>query len=131
MMPTLTEFDTIAAISTPIGEGGISIVRLSGEDAVKIANKLFKGKNLSKVASHTINYEYIVDPETSEVVDEVMVSVLLAPKTFTKEDMVEINCHAGIVVTNKILQLLLKHGARMLLKQENLPNALLLMGESI
>lgn len=113
MMPTLTEFDTIAAISTPIGEGGISIVRLSGEDAVKIANKLFKGKNLSKVASHTINYGHIVDPETSEVVDEVMVSVLLAPKTFTKEDMVEINCHGGIVVTNKILQLLLKHGARM------------------
>lgn len=113
MAQTLTEFDTIAAISTPIGEGGISIVRMSGDAAVEIANKVFKGKNLLKAASHTIHYGHIVDPENSQVIDEVMVSVMLAPKTFTREDIVEINCHGGIVVTNHILQLLLKNGARM------------------
>lgn len=113
MAQALTEFDTIAAISTPIGEGGISIVRMSGDAAVEIANKVFKGKNLLKVASHTIHYGHIVDPENSQVIDEVMVSVMLAPKTFTREDIVEINCHGGIVVTNRILQLLLKDGARM------------------
>lgn len=113
MGQTLTEFDTIAAISTPIGEGGISIVRMSGEDAVKIANVVFKGKNLLKVPSHTIHYGHIVDPEDAQIVDEVMVSVMLAPKTFTRENIVEINCHGGIVVTNRILQILLKNGARM------------------
>lgn len=113
MAKTLTEFDTIAAISTPIGEGGISIVRMSGEDAVKIANKVFKGANLSKVPTHTIHYGHIVDPDTEKTIDEVMVTVMRAPKTFTREDIVEINCHGGIVVTNHILQLLLGHGARM------------------
>lgn len=113
MAQTLTEFDTIAAISTPIGEGGISIVRLSGEDAVKIANRVFKGKDLRKAPSHTIHYGHIVDPENKQMIDEVMVSVMLAPKTFTREDIVEINCHGGIVVTNRILQLLLRNGARM------------------
>lgn len=113
MAQVLTQFDTIAAISTPIGEGGISIVRLSGEDAVAIANKLFKGADLTKVPTHTIHYEHIVDPKTQEVVDETMVSVLRAPKTFTREDMVEINCHGGMIVTNDILQLLLANGARM------------------
>ncbi|QYN55522.1 tRNA uridine-5-carboxymethylaminomethyl(34) synthesis GTPase MnmE [Lactobacillus panisapium] len=113
MAQTLTEFDTIAAISTPIGEGGISIVRLSGEDAVKIANRVFKGKDLTKAPSHTIHYGHIVDPENKQIIDEVMVSVMLAPKTFTREDIVEINCHGGIVVTNRILQLLLRNGARM------------------
>ncbi|MFS8962242.1 tRNA uridine-5-carboxymethylaminomethyl(34) synthesis GTPase MnmE [Lactobacillus delbrueckii] len=113
MVQRLTEFDTIAAISTPLGEGGISIVRVSGEDAVAIVNRLFKGKDLEKVPSHTINYGHIVDPATGQVIDEVMASVMLAPKTFTKEDIVEINCHGGIVVTNNILQLLLANGARM------------------
>ena len=113
MTQVLTQFDTIAAISTPIGEGGISIVRLSGEDAVAIANKLFKGADLTKVPSHTIHYGHIVDPKTKDVVDETMVSVLRAPKTFTREDMVEINCHGGMIVTNDILQLLLANGARM------------------
>lgn len=113
MAKTLTEFDTIAAISTPIGEGGISIVRMSGEDAVKIANKVFKGANLTKVPTHTIHYGHIVDPDTGKTIDEVMVTVMRAPKTFTREDIVEINCHGGIVVTNHILQLLLGHGARM------------------
>ena len=113
MAKTLTEFDTIAAISTPIGEGGISIVRMSGEDAVKIANKVFRGANLTKVPTHTIHYGHIVDPDTGKTIDEVMVTVMRAPKTFTREDIVEINCHGGIVVTNHILQLLLGHGARM------------------
>ncbi|WEV70865.1 tRNA uridine-5-carboxymethylaminomethyl(34) synthesis GTPase MnmE [Lactobacillus sp. ESL0785] len=113
MSQTLTEFDTIAAISTPIGEGGISIVRMSGEDAVKIANHVFKGANLAKAPSHTIHYGHVVEPETKQVIDEAMVTVMLAPKTFTREDIVEINCHGGIVVTNRILQLLLKEGARM------------------
>ncbi|MDF7682465.1 tRNA uridine-5-carboxymethylaminomethyl(34) synthesis GTPase MnmE [Lactobacillus sp. ESL0679] len=113
MAQTLTEFDTIAAISTPIGEGGISIVRMSGEDAVKIANLVFKGANLAKVPSHTIHYGHVIELETNQVIDEAMVSVMLAPKTFTREDIVEINCHGGIVVTNRILQLLLKEGARM------------------
>ncbi|AYC11050.1 tRNA modification GTPase MnmE [Ligilactobacillus salivarius] len=107
------EFDTIAAISTPPGEGAISIVRLSGEDAVKIANKVFKGKNLEKVPTHTINYGHIVNPKTNEELDEVMVSVMLAPRTFTREDVIEINCHGGIVPTNQILQLLLSNGARL------------------
>ncbi len=112
-MPTLTEFDTIAAISTPMGEGAISIVRLSGEEAVAIANNFFKGPDLTKVASHTINYGHFMDPKTEQVIDEVMVSVMRAPKTFTREDIIEINCHGGIVATNKILQSLLGHGARM------------------
>ena len=113
MVQRLTEFDTIAAISTPIGEGGISIVRMSGEEAVTIANRVFKGKNLEQVPTHTINYGHVVDPASGQVIDEVMVSVMRAPKTFTKEDVVEINCHGGIVVTNDILRLLLANGARM------------------
>src|SRR5699024_9117799 len=113
MAQTLTEFDTIAAISTPIGEGGISIVRMSCEYAVKIANEVFKGADLTKVPTHTIHYGHIIDPDTGKTIDESMVTVLRAPKTFTREDIVEINCHGGIVVTNHILQLLLSHGARM------------------
>ncbi|GBG95146.1 tRNA modification GTPase [Ligilactobacillus salitolerans] len=108
-----TEFDTIAAISTPPGEGAISIVRMSGEEALQVAAKVFKGKNLAEVASHTINYGHIFDPETNEEIDEVMASVMRAPKTFTREDIIEINCHGGIVPTNKILQLLLQNGARL------------------
>ncbi|MBV7392186.1 tRNA uridine-5-carboxymethylaminomethyl(34) synthesis GTPase MnmE [Enterococcus sp. ALS3] len=109
------EFDTIAAISTPPGEGAISIVRLSGDDAVEIASKLYKSgsKNLQEVASHTIHYGHMIDPQTKQVVDEVMVSVMRAPKTFTREDIVEINCHGGIVVVNQLLQLILRSGARL------------------
>lgn len=112
-MATVTEFDTIAAISTPPGEGAISIVRMSGEEAVSIAQKVFSGKDLMQAKSHTINYGHIVDPKTHEEIDEVMVSLMLAPKTFTREDVVEINCHGGIVATNRILQLLLVNGARL------------------
>lgn len=113
MASAVTEYDTIAAISTPPGEGAISIVRLSGDQAVEIAQKVFKGKDLTKVESHTINYGHIVDPVDDSLVDEVMVSVMLAPKTFTREDVVEINTHGGIVATNKVLQLLIGSGARM------------------
>ena len=109
----ITEFDTIAAISTPPGEGAISIVRMSGENAVKIATKVFQGKDLTQVASHTINYGYISDPASHREIDEVIVSVLRGPKTYTREDIIEINCHGGIVSTNEILQLLLQNGARL------------------
>lgn len=104
--------ETIAAISTPPGEGAISIVRLSGDDAVQLANSVFRGKNLTQVPTHTINYGHIVDPKTGRAVDEVMVSVMRAPKTFTREDVVEINTHGGIVATNRVLQLLIAAGAR-------------------
>ena len=113
MSQVLTQFDTIAAISTPIGEGGISIVRLSGEDAIEIASKIFKGRNLKQVPTHTIHYGHIINPKTKDIIDEAMVSVMKGPKTFTREDVVEINCHGGMVVTNEILQLLLVNGARM------------------
>jgi tRNA modification GTPase len=109
------EFDTIAAISTPPGEGAISIVRLSGDDAVVIADKVnaYNQKKLVDVASHTIHYGHIKDPDTEQVLDEVMFSVMLAPKTFTRENIVEINCHGGMVVANQVLQLLLRQGARL------------------
>ncbi|HEP1348455.1 TPA: tRNA uridine-5-carboxymethylaminomethyl(34) synthesis GTPase MnmE [Streptococcus pyogenes] len=112
-MSITKEFDTITAISTPLGEGAIGIVRLSGTDALAIAQSVFKGKNLEQVASHTINYGHIIDPKTGTIIDEVMVSVMLAPKTFTCENVVEINTHGGIAVTNEILQLLIRQGARM------------------
>ncbi|EQB23533.1 tRNA modification GTPase TrmE [Streptococcus equi subsp. zooepidemicus Sz35] len=112
-MSITKEFDTIAAISTPLGEGAIGIVRLSGTKALDIAKSIFKGKDLTTVASHTLNYGHIIRPSTGEVIDEVMVSVMLAPKTFTREDVIEINTHGGIAVTNDILQLLIKQGARM------------------
>ncbi|WP_072891786.1 tRNA uridine-5-carboxymethylaminomethyl(34) synthesis GTPase MnmE [Ornithinibacillus halophilus] len=107
------ETDTITAISTPIGEGAIAIVRLSGPDAVSITADLFDGKDLTKVDSHTINYGKIMDPETNEVAEEVMVSVMRAPKTFTREDVVEINCHGGMVSVNRVLEILLQKGARL------------------
>lgn len=112
-MSITKEFDTITAISTPLGEGAIGIVRLSGTDALAIAQSVFKGKNLEQVASHTINYGHIINPKTGTIIDEVMVSVMLAPKTFTRENVVEINTHGGIAVTNEILQLLIRQGARM------------------
>lgn len=104
--------ETIAAISTPPGEGAIAIVRLSGDEAVTIASRVFKGKDLTRVASHTINYGHIVDLTDGRVIDEVMVSVMRAPKTFTVEDVVEINTHGGIVATQRVLQLVIGAGAR-------------------
>ena len=103
--------DTIAAISTALGVGAISIIRVSGDDSVKIVNKIFKGKDLTKVKSHTIHYGHIMEGENT--IDEVLVSVMLSPKTFTTEDVVEINSHGGIATTNKVLELLLLNGARL------------------
>lgn len=108
-----SEQDTIAAISTPVGEGGISIIRVSGDQALDVVSRIFKGKDLHQVKSHTINYGHIIDPASGETVDEVMVSVMLAPKTYTKEDVVEINCHGGLLATNRALQLTLTNGARL------------------
>jgi tRNA modification GTPase len=110
------EFDTIAAISTPMGEGAIAIVRLSGDQAIAIADQLFKGvggKRLKDVPSHTIHYGHIVNPATGQTIEEVMVTVMRAPKTFTREDVVEINCHGGLVSVNRVLQLVLENGARL------------------
>ena len=102
--------DTITAIATAPSNSAISIVKISGDDAIDIASKIFKGKNLKKAKSHTINYGYIHNE--GEIIDEVLVSIFRAPKTFTKEDVVEINCHGGMFVTNKILELILLNGAR-------------------
>jgi len=102
--------DTIAAISTSLGIGAISIVRMSGTDAIKIANKIFS-KDLENVKSHTINYGFI--KENGEVIDEVLISVMKAPHTYTTENIIEINCHGGITTTNKVLETLLKNGARL------------------
>ena len=103
--------DNICAISTSLGIGAISIVRATGPDAIEIVNKIFKGKDLTKVESHTINYGHIIDHD--EIVDEVLVSVMKAPRTFTVEDVVEINCHGGIAATNRVLELLIINGCRM------------------
>ena len=103
--------DTIAAISTTQGVGAISIIRVSGTNAISIVNPLFNGKDLTKVDTHTIHYGHIIDQE--ETIDEVLVSVMKAPRTFTTEDVVEINCHGGIATTNKVLELVLTHGARL------------------
>lgn len=105
--------DTIAAISTG-GVGGIGIVRVSGENSISIVNQLFQSKNgisLFDKKSHTLSYGYIV--EHKNIIDEVLVSVMKAPHTYTKEDIVEINCHGGILVLQKVLELLLKQGARL------------------
>ena len=101
--------DTIAAISTPLGEGGIGIVRLSGAEALSIAKAIFPG-NLS---DRRLSYGHIVDPRTGERVDEVLVSYMAAPHTYTREDVVEINCHGGPLPLQRILQLALRHGARL------------------
>ncbi len=103
--------DTIVAISTALGVGAISIIRVSGDEAIDIVNKITKFKKLDKVETHTINYDYIL--EKDKVIDEVLISVMRSPKTFTKEDIVEINCHGGIATTNKVLELLLINGCRL------------------
>lgn len=115
--------ENICAISTSLGVGAISIVRASGPNVVDIVNKIFKGKDLSKVETHTINYGHIID--NNEIIDEVLVSVMLAPKTFTREDVIEINCHGGIATTNKVLELLILNGCRLAEKGEFLKKAFL------
>ena len=101
--------DTIVAISTALGVGAISIIRVSGNDALNIVNKIFD-KDINKYNANTINYGHII--KDNKVIDEVLISIFKAPKTYTKEDIVEINSHGGIAVTNKIVELLLENGAR-------------------
>lgn len=103
--------DVIVSISTALAKGAISIVRLSGKGSIELVNKVFKGKDLTKVASHTINYGHIV--YNNDIIDEVLVSVMKSPKTYTKEDVVEINCHGGIATTNKVLEVMTLAGARL------------------
>ena len=103
--------DTIAAISTALGVGAISIVRVSGNESISIVNKIFKGPDLEKMSTHTIHYGHIIDND--KIIDEVLVSIMKGPKSFTTEDIVEINCHGGIATTNKILELLLINGCRL------------------
>ena len=103
--------DTICAIATSQGVGAIAIIRVSGEESIPIVNKIFKGNNLELVDSHTINYGHIVNKD--EVIDEVLVTIMKAPRTFTAEDTVEINTHGGIAPTNKVLELLLENGCRL------------------
>ena len=102
--------DTICAISTSLGVGAVSMIRVSGKEAISIVSKLFNGDDLNNVDTHTIHYGFIVD--NNEKIDEVLVTVMKAPKTFTREDVVEINCHGGIATTNKVLELLLLNGCR-------------------
>ena len=107
----MIEKDTIAAISTGLSEGGIGMIRISGDDAIEICDKVFKGKQkLSDVPTHTIQYGHIYDGET--LLDEVMVSVMRAPRTYTREDVVEINCHGSVFLLKEILSLILRSGAR-------------------
>ena len=103
--------DTIAAISTSLGVGAISIIRVSGDNSIEIVNSITKNKNLTDALTHTIHYDFIVDKD--KIIDEVLISVMMSPKTFTKEDVVEINCHGGIATTNKVLELLLTNGCRL------------------
>lgn len=109
-------YDTIAAVATPISTASIGIIRISGEKAIQIADKIFiskKNKSLKDIASHTINYGHIVDYKNNLTVDEVLVSIMKAPNSFTKEDVIEINAHGGILVVQKILSMVLREGARL------------------
>jgi tRNA modification GTPase len=112
----MKEFDTIAAVATSLGEGGIAIIRVSGKDALKISGSIFRGKNnrsLEDIKSYTMRYGHIVDRESEEVIDEVIISFMKGPKSFTAEDTVEINCHGGVVATNRVLEEVIKAGARL------------------
>jgi tRNA modification GTPase len=113
--------NTIAAISTPPGEGGIGIVRLSGSEAIAIVSKIFKPKKekmLKAVPSYSSHYGFVVNPATRETIDEVIVNIMKAPATYTREDVVEINCHGGFSSVRRTLELLLKYGARLALPGE-------------
>lgn len=108
--------DTIAAVSTALGEGGIGIVRISGDKSMNILKKVFKsakGKDVSKLNSYSMMYGYIIDPKTYEKIDEVIVSYMKKPNTYTREDVVEINCHGGMIAVRRVLQLILDNGARL------------------
>lgn len=111
----MKEFDTIAAVATGIGEGGISIIRLSGDKSLKIASSIFRGKSgrsLEDIKSYTMRYGHIVDKSSGELIDEVIISYMKGPRSFTAEDTIEINCHGGVVATNRVLEEIVKAGAR-------------------
>ncbi|HCW04075.1 MAG TPA: tRNA uridine-5-carboxymethylaminomethyl(34) synthesis GTPase MnmE [Clostridium sp.] len=111
----MKEFDTIAAVATGIGESGISIIRVSGDKALAIVNSIFRGKNdrsLLDIKSYSMRYGHIVSKENNEVIDEVIVSYMKGPRSYTAEDTVEINCHGGIVATNRVLEEVVRAGAR-------------------
>jgi tRNA modification GTPase len=108
------EVDTIAAIATALGEGSVAIVRLSGPESIAVVDRIFKSrKRLSEQDTHTLTYGHIVDPQTEEVVDEVLVALMRAPRSYTREDVVEIHCHGGIIAVQRILRLVLRYGARL------------------
>eukprot|EP00831_Metopus_contortus_P019669 TRINITY_DN18555_c0_g1_i5.p2 TRINITY_DN18555_c0_g1~~TRINITY_DN18555_c0_g1_i5.p2 ORF type:complete len:186 (-),score=33.71 TRINITY_DN18555_c0_g1_i5:23-580(-) len=111
----MNEFDTICAIATPVGEGGISIIRISGKDSLNIASKIFKPKNkkdITKMKTYTMIYGSIVDLENSETIDDVILSYMRGPYSYTGENVIEINCHGGIIATNKVLNEIVKAGSR-------------------
>ena len=104
---------TIAAISTPWGTGGIGIIRISGPGAFSVAARIFRGsRQINEIMSHSVVHGRIIDPADGHMVDEVLLVKMDAPNTFTGEDTIEINCHGGIVVLNRVLSLVLRHGAR-------------------
>lgn len=111
----MREFDTICAIATPIGEGGIAIIRISGEKALEIADKIFVGKNkkdIKEMKTYTMRYGTIVDLDTKEIIDDVILSYMKGPRSYTGENVVEVNCHGGVVATNRVLNQIVKAGAR-------------------
>lgn len=111
----MKEFDTICGIATPIGEGGISIIRVSGENSLQVVDKIFKGKNpasITNMKSYSMRYGHICELETGNEIDEVIISYMKGPKSFTAEDVIEINCHGGIIATNRVLEEVVKAGAR-------------------
>ena len=112
----MKDFDTICAIATALGEGGIAIIRVSGDKALDIVSKIFKahsGQDIKSMKSYTMKYGHIYDIDNEELIDEVIISFMKGPKSFTAEDTVEINCHGGVVSTNKVLESVIKAGARL------------------
>ena len=112
----MKEFDTICAISTAIGEGGIAIIRVSGDNALNIVSKIFKpknGKDIKDMKTYTMRYGHIIDINNEDLIDEVIISYMKGPRSFTAEDTIEINCHGGVTSTNKVLETVIKAGARL------------------
>lgn len=112
----MNDFDTIAAVATSLGESGIAIVRVSGQKALKIVSSIFRGKNgrsLDDIKSYTMRYGHIIDKDKNEIIDEVIVSYMKSPRSFTAEDTVEVNCHGGVVSTNRVLEEVIESGARL------------------
>ncbi len=110
-MPNVTHYHAIAAIATPIGEGGIAVIRVSGKDAIQKVQGCFKGKDLTAAESHTVNFGKIIKKD-GQVVDEVLATVFKSPKSYTGEDTVEVSCHGGVLVTQSVLETILEQGVR-------------------